>query len=500
MIRYDIPTNMRRVSFKGLRLSFKSRDGQKKSSVSDEENERVQPTSFDKVDSAAGQLMHVDCSHERNLLVAQSESNYVTNSEIQLPQRKEKQSILKTIRSRITASFHKKHTNQDESVNFRTNRSKKKGKKKYKPKRFPRCSLGIQHLEKPSNTSDELCSEISVHASSNSKNSLNIASDKRETHSSCSSDSCEHEATDARCSNVSVNIHSGDKRLASAKNLTNTSPSVSALRKVDYSSPAGVVLCSSSLHSGTSLIKNSETMASCPSDAEPSQSDTHAPSRPDMLMVNNIFSPQTLNSFSLFNLMAFRTDNILMMERYDASLQSPVYDEVRDVPKIWSLTKELLKLSRFGWYWGPLTRVEAEEKLSLQPNGAFLVRDSSDDRYLLSLSFRSNERTLHTRIEHCNGMFSFYAQPELEGYTSIVDLIEHSMNDSLSGVFCYSRARTPGEPSFPVRLTKPVSRFTQVRSLQYLCRFVIRQFTRLDHIQKLPLPNQIKGWLEENQY
>ena len=169
-------------------------------------------------------------------------------------------------------------------------------------------------------------------------------------------------------------------------------------------------------------------------------------------------------------------------------------------PKNWSLTKELFKLSKYGWYWGPITRVEAEEKLANQQDGAFLVRDSSDERYLLSLSFRSYERTLHTRIEHCNGVFSFYAQPETEGYSSIVDLIEHSMTDSQTGVFCYSRARQPGSPSFPVRLTKPVSRFSQVRSLQYLCRFVIRQYTRFDHIQKLPLPPSIKGWLEENQY
>ncbi|XP_013780675.1 uncharacterized protein LOC106465027 [Limulus polyphemus] len=177
-----------------------------------------------------------------------------------------------------------------------------------------------------------------------------------------------------------------------------------------------------------------------------------------------------------------------------------VYADVPDSPKTVSITEELFKLSKCGWYWGPITRSEAEEKLSDQPDGAFLVRDSSDDRYLLSLSFRSYGRTLHTRIEHCNGLFSFYAQPEPEGHSSIVDLIEQSMNYSQSGVFCYSRSRYRGSPSFPVRLTKAMSRFTQVRTLQYLCRFVIRQYTRFDHIQHLPLPARIKGYLEEGHY
>uniref|UniRef100_A0A1B6LMY2 Suppressor of cytokine signaling 6 n=1 Tax=Graphocephala atropunctata TaxID=36148 RepID=A0A1B6LMY2_9HEMI len=165
------------------------------------------------------------------------------------------------------------------------------------------------------------------------------------------------------------------------------------------------------------------------------------------------------------------------------------------------LMSELLKLSKYGWYWGSITKDEAEEKLSDQPDGAFLLRDSSADHFILSLSFRSSGKTLHTRIEYSlgRGLFSFYQQQE-ESFASIAELIDHSMSFSKSAVYCYSRPRSPGHPSFPVRLTKPISRFEHVRSLQHLCRFVIRESIRVDNIQKLPLPSSIKGYIEEGHY
>nr|NP_001072006.1 suppressor of cytokine signaling [Ciona intestinalis]BAE06702.1 suppressor of cytokine signaling [Ciona intestinalis] len=166
-----------------------------------------------------------------------------------------------------------------------------------------------------------------------------------------------------------------------------------------------------------------------------------------------------------------------------------------------TLTNEFKKLAQQGWYWGPLTRSEAEDKLNETPNGSFLVRDSSDERYLLSLSFRSFGRTLHTRIEHSSGNFSFYENNRMQSYDSVVDLIMDSVRDSQeAGIFCYSRTRDPLATTYPVRLIHPVSRLSQVRTLQYLCRFVIRQYTRIDHIESLPLPNPVKGYLNESYF
>lgn len=162
-----------------------------------------------------------------------------------------------------------------------------------------------------------------------------------------------------------------------------------------------------------------------------------------------------------------------------------------------ALVKEIANLANCCWYWGPLTRREAEEKLSNLPDGSFLIRDSSTDKYLFCISFRSIGHTLHSHIDHITGYYSLFNTAR---YTSIAELVDHAIKASQDSLYCYTKPRDNACPRFPVRLLHPVSRFTQVRSLQHLCRFVIRQKTSISNISRLPIPVSLQNYLKQGHY
>ncbi|KAM9393139.1 uncharacterized protein KZ484_004361 [Pholidichthys leucotaenia] len=171
-------------------------------------------------------------------------------------------------------------------------------------------------------------------------------------------------------------------------------------------------------------------------------------------------------------------------------------------PDAGSFATSLRELEKCGWYWGPMNWEDAEMKLKGKPDGSFLVRDSSDPRYILSLSFRSQSVTHHTRMEHYRGTFSLWCHPKFEDRChSVVEFIERAIMHSKNGKFLYFlRSRVPGLPPTPVQLLYPVSRFSSVKSLQHLCRFCIRQLVRIDHIQELPLPTPLIAYLRKFYY
>jgi len=147
-----------------------------------------------------------------------------------------------------------------------------------------------------------------------------------------------------------------------------------------------------------------------------------------------------------------------------------------------------------GWYWGPLSGEAAEKILSGEPDGSFVVRDSSDHHYIFSLTFKLNGFVRHVRIEHDQGNFSFGSFTRFKS-TTIVDFIENAVEHSRSGRYLFFLHRRPVLGPMRVQLLHPVSRFKRVQSLQHLCRYVIVKVVRKDHLDQLPVPNRMKKYL-----
>lgn len=157
------------------------------------------------------------------------------------------------------------------------------------------------------------------------------------------------------------------------------------------------------------------------------------------------------------------------------------------------------KVKDYGWYWGPLSSEAAEKVLSNEPDGSFIVRDSSDDHYIFSLTFKLNDYVRHVRIEHDQGNFSFGNCTKFKSQT-IIDFIENAVEHSQSGRYLFFLHRRPLIGPVRVQLLHPVSRFKQVQSLQHMCRFVIHKAVRRDLIPELPLPRRMIDYLNTPNY
>ncbi|XP_076442023.1 uncharacterized protein LOC143281021 [Babylonia areolata] len=152
------------------------------------------------------------------------------------------------------------------------------------------------------------------------------------------------------------------------------------------------------------------------------------------------------------------------------------------------LVPDLEKITSCSFYWGVIDRYEAERLLDKKREGTFLLRDSAQDDFLFSVSFRRYNRSLHARIEQWNHRFSFDVHdPAVYSADSVCGLIEH-YKDSSRCLF------------FEPMLTDPLHR-TFPFSLQHLARAVIcNNLTRYDHISKLPLPMSMKTYLRYYHY
>ncbi|XP_074647727.1 suppressor of cytokine signaling 5-like [Tubulanus polymorphus] len=157
------------------------------------------------------------------------------------------------------------------------------------------------------------------------------------------------------------------------------------------------------------------------------------------------------------------------------------------VDYIHCLVPDLQNISSCSFYWGVMDRYEAEKLLENKPEGTFLLRDSAQEEFLFSVSFRRYARSLHARIEQWNHKFSFDSHdPGVFSSDTVCELIEHYKDPSCCMFF---------EPM----LTLPMNR-TFPFPLQHLCRAVIGTHITYDAINFLPLPKKLKEYLKYYHY
>lgn len=155
------------------------------------------------------------------------------------------------------------------------------------------------------------------------------------------------------------------------------------------------------------------------------------------------------------------------------------------------------RLKRMGWYWGSISPDYASRLLENEQDGSSLIRDSSSECYIFSMTFKLKGQVHHTRIEHSKGQFSFGRSFSKFYHTTIVDFTEQAIEYSHNGHLMFFLHRDPTMEG-PVRLRMiPLSRLKATSSLKHMCRFAILPYVRRDKINQLAVPECLREYLNE---
>jgi len=143
-----------------------------------------------------------------------------------------------------------------------------------------------------------------------------------------------------------------------------------------------------------------------------------------------------------------------------------------------SLVTHLADVYNCPYYFGDMSRLEAEKLLQNEPDGSFLLRNSSEKgRYPYSITFKKNGEISSLRITFSGNQFRFEGQyPRMPNFDSVIYLIENYM-------------KIPN-----ATLKTPVLRKDPF-SLKDLSMAIVSDSTTFQEIMQLPIPQELKEYL-----
>lgn len=135
-------------------------------------------------------------------------------------------------------------------------------------------------------------------------------------------------------------------------------------------------------------------------------------------------------------------------------------------------------LRESGWYWGNISSDKAKELLKSSSPGTFLIRDSSDRRYLFSMSVMTRQGPTSIRLIFSRGCFrvetsSGLISPRSPCVVSLVLRMSHLSRNNESSVQEESEPKVP-KPFRSALLEKPL--YSKVPSLKHFSRLVINRY------------------------
>ncbi|KAI6203180.1 hypothetical protein M3Y94_00526800 [Aphelenchoides besseyi] len=168
----------------------------------------------------------------------------------------------------------------------------------------------------------------------------------------------------------------------------------------------------------------------------------------------------------------------------------------------------LKELRTASWYWGPISPQKAEHLLNNQPPGTFLLRDSRNERYFFSFSYRTDQGCFHTHVGlHC-GRWCLGGPNSLirSDSFSLIEFVNKAINASndKNHYEILLHHRVPDETTASIQLKNGFSRY-RTATLKYFARLAIRNSLRSELnlnklVSALPLSRSLKRYVLSPKY